>query len=73
MRSKEIERIIEKVRPYAEILEEYDRTGKWPLKKVRKNFTLEMRSVSRLEQLAKKKDMSQSDVLDELIQKAAAR
>jgi len=67
MRSKDIERVMKRVRPFAEILEDYDRTGVWPLRKVRKNFTLEARAASRLEKLAKERGLSQSDLLDEMI------
>ena len=68
MLSKEIRQVIEEARPWAEVLEEYDRTGAWPLRKVRKDFTLEARSVSKLERMAKERSISRSRMLDRLIQ-----
>lgn len=65
---KEIDRIMARVRPWAEVLEEYDRTGVWPLRKVRKNFTLESRTARRIEEMAKERGISQSGLLDELVQ-----
>jgi hypothetical protein len=59
-------------RRYLEMLEYYDRTGKLPLKKERRSFTLKEINISRLSEFSKKTGMSMSDILDSFIEKNLA-
>lgn len=67
MLPQDIKRIMEKNEKYAEMLEEYDRTGKLPIEKIRRSFTLRRMTVSRLRRLARERHMSMSDLIDELV------
>ena len=69
MQWKEIESIMKKNQKYADMLEYYDRTGRFPLDKVRKNFTLKEINATRLEEGAEKRRTSMSALLDRLIEK----
>ncbi|MFH1978717.1 MAG: hypothetical protein ABIJ92_05310 [Candidatus Aenigmatarchaeota archaeon] len=53
---------------YAKILEEYDRTGKFPLEKIRRSFTLKRMTINKLKSLSKKTGRSMSDIIDSLIE-----
>ncbi len=67
MRLKEIERIMRENKKYTDILEEYDRTGKFPLDKIRRSFTLKRMNFDKLKKTSDKKGESMSDLLDVLI------
>ena len=54
---------------YAQMLEEYDRTGVFPLDKIRRSFTIKQMSYKKLKNLSKKMHKSMSDILDEMIDK----
>lgn len=52
---------------YANMLEEYDRTGKFPLEKIRRSFTLRRMTFDRLKEESKKTGRSMSDIIDGLV------
>jgi len=68
MLSQEINRIMKENEKYAKILEEYDKTGKFPLEKIRRSFTLKRMSINKLKKLSKDKGKSMSDIIDSLIE-----
>ena len=68
MRFQEIEKIMKKNEKYAKILEEYDRTGVFPLQKVRRSFTLKQMTINKLKSHSKKTGNSMSDIIDDLIE-----
>lgn len=72
MLSPEIRRIMKENEKYAELLEYYDRTGRLPLKKERRNFTLKDINFHRLKKASKKTGKSMSRILDELIERELA-
>jgi len=67
MLSREIKRIMEDNEKYAKMLEEYDRTGKFPLEKVRRSFTLKRMSLRKLKEMSKETGKSMSDIIDDLV------
>ena len=69
MRLKDIERIMRENKKYTDMLEEYDRTGKFPLEKIRRSFTLKRMNFDKLKKTSKDKGESMSDMLDDLIDK----
>ncbi|MBI4173502.1 MAG: hypothetical protein HY519_02165 [Candidatus Aenigmarchaeota archaeon] len=69
MRPPAIRRIIRENKRYTDMLEYYDRTGKLPLAKVRRSFTLRTMNIEALKSAAKATDKSMSGLLDELIEK----
>jgi len=68
MRFREIEKIMKKNEKYAKILEEYDRTGVFPLDKVRRSFTLTHMTINKLKSHSKRTGKSMSDILDDLVE-----
>lgn len=67
MQFREIEKIMKKNSKYAKILEEYDRTGVFPLQKVRRSFTLKQMTISKLKSHSRKTGNSMSDIIDDLV------
>ncbi len=67
MLSREIRRIMKENEKYAKILEEYDRTGKFPLEKIRRSFTLKRMTMNKLKEASRKTGNSMSDIIDELV------
>lgn len=67
MLSREIRRIMKENEKYANMLEEYDRTGKFPLEKIRRSFTLRRMTFDRLKEESKKTGRSMSDIIDGLV------
>ena len=59
MLPREIERIMKENEKYAKMLEEYDRTGIFPLQKVRRSFTLRQMTVQKLKSISKKTGKTQ--------------
>ncbi|RLI96483.1 MAG: hypothetical protein DRO96_02985 [Candidatus Aenigmatarchaeota archaeon] len=55
MLSPEIKRIMKENERYTQMLEYYDKTGKLPLKKIRKNFTLKIINYEKLKKASKEK------------------
>jgi hypothetical protein len=70
MLQRDIERILKKNERYARILEEYDRTGKFPLEKTRRSFTLRRMTMDKLRSMSKKSGRSMSAIIDSVIEKA---
>ena len=68
MLPKRYERILDRNEKYMKMLEYYDRTGRFPLDKLRRNFTLKEINVTRLREMSRKTGKSMSDILDELIE-----
>lgn len=69
MLPRDIKRIMKENERYAQMLEYYDRTGKWPLKKIRRSFTIRTINFEKLKEISRKTGMSMSDILDSLIEK----
>ena len=67
MLSREIKKIMHENEKFAKMLEEYDRTGKFPLEKIRRSFTLKRMSVNKLKEKSKSTGKSMSDILDDLV------
>jgi hypothetical protein len=55
---------------YAKMLEDYDRTGKFPLEKIKRSFTLKRMTVDKLKKLSKQKRKSMSSILDRIVEEA---
>ena len=72
MLSRDIRRIMKENEKYAKLLEYYDKTGRLPLKKSRRNFTIKEITFHRLKKASKKTGKSMSDILDELVEKKFA-
>ena len=70
MLPREIRMIMKENDKYAKMLEEYDRTGEFPLEKIRRSFTLKRMSINKLKQMSKKRGKSMSDIIDDLINKS---
>ncbi len=68
MRWKEIERIMKEDEKWLNMLEEYDRTGKLPLERVRRSFTLKRTNYEKLRHIAKERKEKMSRILDRLIE-----
>ena len=68
MLSQEIRRIMKENEEYTKILEDYDKTGEFPLDKIRRSFTLKRINIKRLKKTSEKTKKSMSDILDELIE-----
>jgi|TARA_Y100000034_G_scaffold88708_1_gene106483 hypothetical protein len=68
MLSKDVERLIKENEKYTQILEEYDQTGVFPLKKIRRSFTLKHRTVRKLRELSKQSGKNMSEFIDFLIE-----
>lgn len=70
MQSREIKRVMKENERYAQMLEYYDRTGRFPLHKVRRSFTLKEMNITKLKKMSKKSKKSMSDMIDEFIENA---
>ena len=68
MRFQEIERLMKENEKYANMLEDYDRTGVFPLDKVRRSFTLKQMTMKKLKSLSKASGKSMSDIIDEIVE-----
>lgn len=68
MLSREIRRIMKENEKYTKMLEEYDRTGKFPLEKIRRSFTLKRMTTDKLKRMSKKTGRSMSDIIDTLVE-----
>jgi hypothetical protein len=69
MLSQEIRRIMKENEKYTNMLEEYDRTGEFPLDKVRRSFTLRKMTMSKLKKVSKKTGKSMSAIIDSVVDK----
>lgn len=70
MLPKRFEKILNENEKYMKMLEYYDRTGRFPLDKIRRSFTLKEMNITKLKQMSKKTGKSMSDILDGFIEKA---
>ena len=69
MLSQEIRRIMKENEKYANMLEEYDRTGEFPLDKVRRSFTLRKMTMNKLRRTSEKTGKSMSAIIDNVVDK----
>ena len=69
MLSNDIRRIMKENEKYANMLEEYDRTGEFPLDKVRRSFTLRKATMKKLKQASRKTGKSMSSLIDRMVEK----
>ena len=67
MLSREIRKIMQENEKYAKMLEEYDRTGVFPLEKVRRSFTLRRMTMDKLKRASKKTGKSMSGIIDRIV------
>jgi RNA processing factor Prp31 len=67
MLSPELRRIVKENEKYANMLEEYDRTGEFPLDKVRRSFTLRKMTIKKLKRVSKKTGKSMSGLIDKVV------
>jgi hypothetical protein len=67
MLSPEIRRIMKENEKYANMLEEYDRTGEFPLDKIRRSFTLKRMTVKKLKRVSEKTGKSMSGLIDKIV------
>jgi len=68
MLSQEIKRIMKENEKYAKMLEEYDRTGKLPIEKIRISFTIKRMTADTLKRISQKTGNSMSDIIDDLVE-----
>ena len=54
MLSKDVKEIMEKYKEYLQMFEEFDRTGKFPLERVRIDLTLQRRNIDKLKKISNK-------------------
>jgi hypothetical protein len=69
MKWKEIERIMKENEKYAQMLEEFDRTGVLAIDKIRRSFTIRNSTFSALKKQSKATGKSMSGIIDELVEK----
>ncbi len=69
MLSQEIRKIMKENEKYTKMLEEYDKTGKLPLEKIRRSFTLKRMTINKLKLASKKTGKSMSEIIDEMVNK----
>jgi len=67
MLSMDVERLMKENEKYTHMLAEYDETGVFPLKKIRRSFTLKQGTVRKLRELAKQSGKNMSEFIDFLI------
>ena len=71
MLPKNVERVLRENKKWFEMLEEYDRTGVWPLERKRVDLTPSRRTIKKLRARAAAKGTSVSRVVDELVEQAS--
>lgn len=67
MTLQEIKRIMKENEKYAKMLEEYDKTGKFALDKIRRSFTLKRMTTDKLKKMSQETGKSMSDIIDKLV------
>ena len=70
MLPQDIRRIMKENEKYLRVLEEYDRTGKFPLEKLRRNFTLKRMTMDKLKRLSRESGKSMSSIIDSMVEGA---
>ena len=68
MLSPELRRIMKEDRKFTDMLEEYDRTGEFPLDKVRRSFTLRKMTMNKLKKVSRKTGKSMSAIIDSVVE-----
>ena len=68
MLSKDAERILKRYKKFFDAFEEYDRTGKFPLEKIRRSFTIRQGNYQKLKREAEKRKIPMSELLDRMIE-----
>ena len=68
MLSKDAERILKRYKRFFDAFEEYDRTGKFPLEKIRRSFTIRQGNYQKLKREAGKRKIPMSELLDRMIE-----
>jgi hypothetical protein len=68
MLPREIRRIMRENDKYAKMLEEYDRTGKLPIEKIRRSFTIKRMTADKLKRVSERTGESMSDIIDDLVE-----
>lgn len=63
----DIKKIMKANDKYAKMLEEYDRTGKFPLDKIRRSYTLKRMTINKLKKESERTGKSMSDIIDGLV------
>ncbi|MBI5061865.1 MAG: hypothetical protein HZB67_06170 [Candidatus Aenigmarchaeota archaeon] len=69
MRLQEIEKTMKGNEKYAKLLEDYDRTGRFPLKKIRRSFTIRQKTIDALKKESLRKKESMSNLIDEIVER----
>ncbi len=69
MQFQKIKRIMKKNEKYTKMLDDYDKTGLFPLKKTVRSFTLRQMTIDKLKLASKNSGQSMSDIIDELVDK----
>jgi hypothetical protein len=69
MLTREIRRMMKENEKYARMLEEYDRTGKLPIEKIRRSFTIKRMTTDKLKKVSKRTGESMSGIIDDLVEK----
>lgn len=70
MLPKAVERVLKENEKWFALLEEYDRTGVWPLERTRVDLTLSRRTLAKLRALAAAQGTSMSRVVDALVERS---
>lgn len=68
MLSKDAEMILKRYKKFFDAFEEFDRTGKFPLEKIRRSFTIRQGNYQKLKKMAKRKKIPMSELLDKMIE-----
>ncbi|MCX6817586.1 MAG: hypothetical protein NTU57_01890 [Candidatus Aenigmarchaeota archaeon] len=72
MQWKAIERIMKENDKYAQMLEEFDRTGVLSIDKIRRSFTIKNSTFSALKSRSKATGRPMSDIIDGLVEKSSS-
>ena len=64
---QDVERIIKKNKKYFDMLEEYDRTRRLPIEKMRRSFTLKRMTINKLKTISRETGISMSKLIDILV------
>ena len=69
MKWKEIERIMKEKEKYAQMLEEFDRTGILAIDKIRRSFTIRNSTFAALKSHSKSTGRPMSSLIDDIVEK----
>lgn len=68
MLSKDAETILKRYKKFFDAFEEFDRTGKFPMEKIRRSFTIRQGNYQKLKSAAAKRNVPMSELLDRMIE-----